>query len=258
MSRRPLLALCHCFVCCSFCKEVTHTCNIISMDGNAFTGKLPHLLLHSLNQTLKDGMVTVNLANNQLTGNIPDSYLRFSALDLDVSGNKMSSIDSEICESDSINNWMNGLAEMFGCDAILCPVDFYNPTGKQEDNDVPCGSCDVGTDGLMGALSCSSDEVSDLQILAEFYLAVDGPNWVEAEGWVVMAEMTSSADLTLPSYKDLDIDLCSFYGVECDDNDRVTQLKLKNNNLEGLVPASLFDLPELTDLDRKYCKCLPN
>ncbi len=227
------------------------------MDGNAFTGGLPHLLLHELNQTLTDDKVTVNLANNQLTGSIPRSYLRFSALDLDVSGNMIDSIDEEICESDSIDNWMNGLAEIYGCDAILCPVDFYNPTtGKQEDDDVPCVSCDVGTDGYMGATFCASDEVSDLDILAEFYLAVDGPNWAEAEGWDVMAEMTSSADLTLPSYQELDIDHCDFFGVECDGNGRVTALKLKNNNLEGLVPASLFGLTELTDLDRKYCKFL--
>ena len=71
-----------------------------------------------------------------------------------------------------------------------------------------------------------------------------------------MAEMETSADLTLPSYKDLKIDHCDFYGVKCDDNDRVTELKLKGNGLEGFVPASLFDLSELTDLDREYCMAL--
>jgi len=224
------------------------------MDNNAFTGSLPHLLLHELNQTIVD-QVTVNLANNQLTGSIPSAYLRFNSLDLDVTGNKISSIDSEICESDSIDNWMNGLVELYGCEAILCDVDYYLPTGKQEDDEVVCKWCDVGTD-YMGSVSCASDVLSDLQILAEFYLAVDGPNWAEADGWDVMEQMETSADLTLPDYKDLDIDHCEFYGVECDDNDRVTELKLKGNSLEGLVPASLFDLPELTDLDRKYCKVL--
>jgi len=219
----------------------------IYMDNNAFTGELPHLLLHELNQTIVD-QVTVNLANNQLTGSIPSAYLRFNSLDLDVTGNKISSIDSEICESDSIDNWMNGLVELYGCEAILCDVDYYLPTGKQEDDEVVCKWCDVGTD-YMGSVSCASDVLSDLQILAEFYLTLDGPNWAEADGWDVMEQMETSADLELPDYKDLDIDHCKFYGVECDDNDRVTELKLKGNSLEGLVPASLFDLPELTDLD---------
>ncbi len=248
----------HSYLSCRYSfPETTHTLIIFSMDGNEFTGTLPHLLLHELNQTLLDDQVTVNLANNQLTGSIPKAYLRFDSLDLDVTGNKISSIDKEICESDSINNWMNGLVESFGCKAILCPVDYYLPTGKQEDDDIVCEWCDVGTNDIMGSLSCASDEVSDLQILAEFYLAVDGPNWSEAKGWDVMAEMETSADLTLPRYKDLDIDHCGFFGVECDDNDRVTELKLKGNSLEGFVPASLFDLSELTDLDREYCSVLP-
>jgi len=227
------------------------------MDGNEFSGELPHLLLHELNQTLAKDKVTVTLANNQLNGSIPQSYLRFSALDLDVTGNKITSIDTEICESDSIDNWMSGLVELYGCKAILCPIGSYNNAGKQEDDDVPCAKCDVGTDGYMGATTCASDEVSYLKILAEFYLAVDGPKWDEAKGWDVMADMTSSDDLALPRYKDLSIDHCGFLGVVCDDNDRVTELKLKSNGLEGIVPASLFDLPELTDLDRKYCDFLP-
>ena len=234
----------------------THTLILLfSMDGNAFTGTLPHLLLHELNQTLLDDAVTVNLANNQLTGSIPGAYVRFESLDLDVTGNMISSIDKEICESDSINNWMNGLVENYGCKAILCPKDYYLPSGKQEDDDMVCQPCDAGTD-YMGSVTCASDEVSDLQILAEFYLAVDGPNWAEAKGWDVMAEMETSADLKLPSYKDLDINHCGFFGVECDDNDRVTELKLKGNNLEGFVPSSLFDLTELTDLDRECCDVL--
>ena len=229
----------------------------ISMDGNEFSGTLPHLLLQELNQTLVDDTVTVNLANNQITGSIPSAYLRFNALDLDVSGNKITSIDEEICESDSINNWMNGFVELYGCQAILCPVDRYMPeTGKQQD-DNPCDWCDAGTDGVMGAVSCSSDEVSDLDILAEFYLAVDGPNWKEAEGWDVMVEMESSADLKLPDYKNLEIDHCTFYGVECDDDGKVTGIKLSSNDLEGIVPESFFDLSELTDLDCKYYNVLP-
>ena len=219
------------------------------MDGNEFSGDLPHLLLHELNQTVGDG-VTVNLANNQLTGKVPLSWLRFNGLDLDLTGNKIESIDSEICESDSIGNWMNGLAESYGCDSILCPIDFYNSAGRQEDDEFPCVKCDVGTDGYMGATTCASDEVTDLEILAEFYLALDGPKWMEAKGWDAMAKMQSKTDLKLAEYKD--VDPCDFMGVECDDNGRVTELNLKSNDLEGFVPSSLFDLPELTKLDRKY------
>ena len=220
----------------------------VYLDGNSFTGSIPHLFLHMFNMT--DEPVTIGLNNNQLTGTIPLSFLKFRSLTLDVVGNNITGFDPQICDSDDINSWMNGLVEEYGCDAILCPVDFYTDIGRQEEDSVPCEECSIGTNGLLGATSCGSDEedVVELAILAELYLAVNGKNWDEVGGWDIMVNIEDSSDLTLPSYQD--VDHCTFYGVTCDNvTKKVVELNLPSNGLEGMVPPSLFDLPSLRSLD---------
>eukprot|EP01082_Thalassiosira_pseudonana_P004378 g4077.t1 g4077 contig15:289796-291788(+) len=219
----------------------------IYLDGNAFVGEIPHLFLHMFNQT--DVEVNIGLSNNQLSGTVPTEFLKFKSLNLNVVGNNITGLDSKICESKGvINAWMNGLVEQFGCDAIMCPVDFFAESGKQEEEDTPCKACAAGTGGAMGATACASevDDISELEILAELYLACLGPQWDNATGWSVMAEIESPLDLTLPSFEG--IDHCTFQGVTCSGG-QVIELALPSNGLEGMVPPSLWDLPALQVLD---------
>ena len=210
--------------------------NEIYLDGNEFTAEIPHLFLHLSNQT--DKQVTIGLSHNKLQGTVPFQLLKFKSLVLNIVGNNISGIDPRICESDSINAWMNG----------LCPVNFYSKVGRQEDDDAPCVNCSAGTNGVMGATECGTDQedITELEILADFYLSVNGPQWDEAEGWDAMSKIESPEDLTLPSYQE--VEHCNFYGVTCM-NGQVIELALPLNGLEGMVPSSLFDLPALKVLD---------
>jgi len=220
----------------------------IYLDGNSFTGSIPHMFLHMFNQT--DEQVTIGLSNNLLTGTVPTEFLKFRSLNLNVVGNNITGFAEEICDSGSISSWMNGLVEQFGCDAILCPDGYYTDVGRQEEESVPCVECEVGTNGLYGATFCGAekDDISELEILAEFYLAVNGLNWDETSGWDVMADIESPLDLTLPSYAG--VNHCNFWGIICrNDTNQVKEISLPSNGLEGMVPPSLFDLPALDTLD---------
>jgi hypothetical protein len=197
--------------------------------------------------------------NNNLTGTIPGEFIRFDSLVLNVVGNRITGYGPEICDDESnedkVGGWMNGMVELFGCDAILCPADTYSDTGRQEESETPCEPCDSGTDGLMGATICEgggkivNGTEDELEILVEFYLALNGPQWIDVDGWSAFAEMESPVDLTLPSYQDEGIDPCAgFTGIACVDGS-IIEVSLPNNGLEGLVPSSFFELPNLRELD---------
>lgn len=232
--------------------------NEIYLDGNAFTGTIPSDFLKSFNGSLGE-TVTISLENNLLTGTIPKEFLKFDSLLLNVIGNKIEGYGTGICDDESnddkINGWMNGMVEMFGCDAILCPVDTYSDTGRQEEAQTMCEPCNAGTNGLMGATTCDGATVvngtaDELEILVEFYLALNGPQWIDVGGWTAFAEMESPMDLTLPSYQGLAISPCvGFSGVVCNDDKSIFEISLPNNGLEGLVPSSFFNLPNLHHLD---------
>jgi hypothetical protein len=42
--------------------------------------------------------------------------------------------------------------------------------------------------------------------------------------------------------------ICTWYGVECDNEDSVTSIILSANNLKGVFPPNVFFLPNLETL----------
>ncbi|KAL7553700.1 hypothetical protein ACHAWF_017020 [Thalassiosira exigua] len=232
----------------------------VLLDGNAFTGTIPSSFLSGLDSNQTSNKISIGLSDNKLTGTLPAEFLEFDSLVLNVVGNDLSGLDTGIygkmCDKGApeIGGWMGGLLERFGCDSILCPPDYWNSKGRQETEDEPCEECGDGTDGKLGATACGSDtgnDMSELEILAEFYLSLGGAtDWDETEGWEAMNGMESYEDVTLPAYADLNIDPCKFKGVVCEsESNKVTELSLPNNGLEGLVPPSLWDLGSLRELD---------
>ncbi|MFT4660775.1 MAG: hypothetical protein ACI8XB_001043 [Patiriisocius sp.] len=87
----------------------------------------------------------------------------------------------------------------------------------------------------------------DMEALLALYISTDGPNWLNNTGWVEGALA-------------IDCEPCTWYGVTCDVDGRVSGLTLDNNQLNGLIPTELGDLTNLTELflnDNQLTGCIP-
>jgi len=70
----------------------------------------------------------------------------------------------------------------------------------------------------------------DYEPLVSLYQATDGDNW------------TTSWDLS-------DCDVCSYFGITCDENGRVSRIELDENNLTGFIPSEIGEFTNLVSLD---------
>lgn len=103
--------------------------------------------------------------------------------------------------------------------------------------------------------STAAPTISEKSILLEFYQATGGPKWKTNHGWT---EDSSSSE-----------DVCSWHGVICvgeedelglnseftmskTDNYQVIGIALKENNLVGRTPESIYTLPNLLSLYLSY------
>ena len=73
-----------------------------------------------------------------------------------------------------------------------------------------------------------TESASQRDILVDLYNSTGGDNWTDNTNWLG-AEGTE----------------CSWYGVQCDGDENVTQLSLERNNLVGSIPAEIGDLSTL-------------
>ncbi len=71
---------------------------------------------------------------------------------------------------------------------------------------------------------------SDKDVLVALYNKTDGNNWASSTNWLSEAP------------------LGSWYGVTVDEDGRVTELNLRDNNLHGIIPAEISNLEELMSL----------
>ena len=74
----------------------------------------------------------------------------------------------------------------------------------------------------------TDEQTIELQILTALYQSSSGPNWTVSTSWLD------------------EISHCNWFGVTCDDNNRVSKVELSSNNLKGSVPLrALLRLPYL-------------
>ncbi len=78
----------------------------------------------------------------------------------------------------------------------------------------------------------------DRVALFALYNATNGDDWTRNGGW-----KTASGVFSPPGTE------CSWFGIDCDDEDRVLDVKLRNNNLTGRIPAELGLLTGVRELD---------
>ena len=212
--------------------------NHLLLDGNSLRGEIPTDFIGGISNP-ETRSVTVRLSNNQLSGNIPQELSRFTYLDLYVEGNKIQSISPELCMKDQ---WMSGRVRDYGCDGILCPPGTANSIGRQISDSTACETCKdlLKVSPYLGSTECVEAEFTDRDILTKLYRDTDGDAWRYNQNWT-----TSES-------------ICDWIGIECvqddfeDDlieEDRVQSIDLRNNNLKGTVPSTIFYLRHLNDLD---------
>ena len=73
---------------------------------------------------------------------------------------------------------------------------------------------------------------TDREALVALYNVTGGPNWTSNNGWLSG-----------------DVPISQWYGVTIDDNSRVAELSLSNNQLSGEIPPELGKLANLAGLD---------
>jgi hypothetical protein len=74
----------------------------------------------------------------------------------------------------------------------------------------------------------------DFNALVSFYNSTGGPNWTNKTGW---------------SSSTTNCNVCSWYGVVCNNDGRVTALNLGLNNLTGSIPNTISQLTMLNKLN---------
>jgi hypothetical protein len=175
--------------------------------------------------------VSLILANNEITGVVPESLKRFQRLYIDLTGNRIESIPDVLCNKP---DWMNGNVGTIGnCNAVMCEPGFYSESGRQDSVDNPCKECRGVPSQYLGQTICQTMD-SERQILELIYRSTGGDTWKDADGW----------GTTQP--------ICSWKGISCigdqQDEEGVTLVNLEVKGLVGTLPLEIWSLPSLSEL----------
>lgn len=197
----------------------------IYLNENSLTGSIPDNFLGGVSNSHE--RIRVGLKGNRVEGVIPSSLKYFKKLDIDLADNLITSIHPDVCEN---SYWMGGYVETFKCDAILCPVGYYNQFGRQDNPLVPCQKCG-GTEQMvyLGATKCQAEiKKREREVLEILFNQCGGNNWKNKNNWL--------SD---------EIDICNWYGIQCNDEGSIDSILLGANNLVGETPRALFELDNL-------------
>jgi Leucine-rich repeat (LRR) protein len=205
----------------------TQTLSQLHFGSNKIEGELPDDFLATVEE---DALLTIDLTNNKLTGTVHGSYDRFRKMNIYLQGNRISEIDSDLCNNAA---WMSGGVGSFGCDAILCPAGTMG--GRRQFSDIGCQVCPRGSSGgalYLGQVGCGEDAVAkgERGILELLFNRMGGPNWSRSDNWMT------------------DTSVCSWYGIDCEEDGSVASIQLGSNQLTGSFPTEIYQLPSLIRL----------
>ena len=179
------------------------------LHANQLTGEIPTELGNLSNLT------QLILHANQLTGEIPTELGNLSNLTFMFLNNNQ--LTGELPQS------LTGLTMLvrlhFDNNAGLCaPTDEAFQTWLQSVSFVSGDNC------------VPEDSAEDRAVLVELYNATDGANWADNTNWLSDKPMRT------------------WYGVTTDDEGRVAELSLSDNQLSGGIPTELGNLSNLQSL----------
>ena len=181
----------------------------LSLSGNQLGGQVPPGLSGLANLTELD------LGNNQLSGQVPSELSGLTSLtELFLGGN--GSLSGPLPGSFTALTSLEDL-RLDGT-GVCAPTDAAFQEWLR----------DITNKG--GIVDCASD-TPDRAALVALYNAIDGPNWDDNTNWLSNRP------------------LGDWFGVDTDNDGRVTQLSLSGNELGGQIPSGLSALTGLTDLD---------
>ena len=197
------------------------------LSHQKLSGTIPSDFLSSAPST---EAIRVALENNALTGGVPASLSSLTRMSLMLQDNQISSIPDGFCSD--IPDWFGGDVGTLGCDAFLCQPHSYASTGRKTSTE-ECAACDSAQ--FYGATTCGGATPgggvpgSPREILVNFYNVMGGKFWKQDDDWLE------------PS-----VNMCSWYGVECNSNNEISGIKLMNNGVIGTVPTDIFSITSLT------------
>jgi len=186
----------------------------VSLNSYGCVSKL-NLRIYGLNGTIPaelgniSGLTSLNLHNNQLSGSIPPELGNLPIL------NYLALYNNQL--SGCFDQNLATLCNQLSVDDISRGNNFTSSWADFCSNGT--GECNIG----------SGCRFTDSLALVTLYNSTDGPNWLIS--WNLNEPMTS------------------WNGVAYNSNVCVTQLNLKNNQLNGTIPSELGSISHLTRLD---------
>lgn len=224
---------------------------------NKLDGTLPEDLLLAVDPL--ESLFHIDITNNMISGTVHGKYDRFEKMDLYLEGNLISSIDDGLCNNLS---WMSGGVGSYGCDAILCPVGTSNYGGRRQytnDGCTPCDDSKKATTGAsyLGQSSCSaasfSSSTASSSSVADTTATIDATATANTAAERPILELLYDQTGGSESWKSsnewkTETSVCSWYGINCDENGSVASIQLGSNGLKGSMPTEIFTLPNLVHL----------
>ena len=191
--------------------ELGNLSNLGTLDlgGNQLSGEMPTELGNLSN------LEELWLGTNQLTGEMPTELGNLSNLEqVGINDNQLT---GELPDSLTGLTMLQGL--FFDTNAGLCAqTDEAFQTWLQSVASVSGDNC------------VAEDSAEDRAVLVELYNATDGANWTDNTNWLSDEPMRE------------------WHGVVTDDEGRVAELSLDDNQLTGGIPTELGNLSSLTRL----------
>ena len=210
---------------------------ILALGRNSFSGPLPTLgsmpQLSDLNLSENDfsgpppaaynpgnfpQLRFLQLNDNDLTGELPEDWSGFSGLEiLKLENNQFSGCYPE--------SW-----SVFCSQIVLSSRRNFSGNAGLPDG----GSNSWYVDNVCnGTIYCEPPPCHpDYDALMALYNSTNGADWVNNDGWAAGAAGT-------------DCDVCSWDGITCDADSRVSHIALNSNNMVGNLPPEIGDLTEL-------------
>jgi len=192
-----------------------YSLKVLNLQDNNLTGVIPDEL-GSLSK-----LETLNLHNNHFSGNLPTVLINLLSLNyLAVNNNNLSG-----CYPSELKSFCWQL-DILGNASISNDNDFDTTWEDFCNNDA--GICISEQDSINN---------NDLEALKALYNSTNGNDWKNRTGW--------DSIINNQSNQPTDFNLDNLYGVKLNDDERVSEINLSNNNLNGIIPEEIGMLSDL-------------